>query len=148
MITRDNILEGADTEPLAKRGAGRLRHLMPSTIEQPWGVGTNVEGIVVRIDAPEGPLWKLVRVFDDPATWSEPGIRNVVPRKFRRDAVRTVPLPDEWELYDLTTDPAEEENLVRSGDHRDVLERLRELLRAERRRAVPSRNVAWPYASV
>jgi hypothetical protein len=39
----------------------------------PAHVGSNFEGLVVRVDdatGGEGHLWKLVRTFDDPATWT------------------------------------------------------------------------------
>ena len=148
MITRDNILEGADRTPLAQRSAGRLRQLSPVGIEQPTGVATNLEGIVVRLDPPRGDIWKLVRVFDDPATWSEPEVRNVVRRRFRSDEVRTTQLDDEWELYNLTADPAEEFNLASLAKYGDVLDQLRGELEATRSRMVPPRNSVWPYVSV
>lgn len=148
MITRDNILEGADTVPLAGRQADGIRRFLPNRIEQPSHVATNLEAVVVRLDGADGDVWKLIRVFDDAATWSEPGVRNVVPRRFRPDEVRTTPFRDQWELYNLSSDPAEQDNLAAVAVHRDVLDSLKATLETIRAHAVPDRNVAWPYASV
>jgi arylsulfatase A-like enzyme len=145
-VTRDNILEGADTDPLVKRAGGRLRKLMPTRIEQLSFVATNLEGIVVRLGSTAGDIWKVIRVFDDPNTWSEPGVRNVVPRFFNADEVRTVAFADQWELYNLTDDPAEERNLASDDSAQSVLAQLRQMLEDTRASAVPTRNSAWPYA--
>jgi hypothetical protein len=79
-------------------------------IRVPEDVGTNVEAIVVRLDDERRRWWKLVRTFDDPATWTEPFVRHLTAtgpdgRRFRVD-----PIADEWELYDLTDDPTEATN--------------------------------------
>ena len=35
---------------------------------------------------------------------------------------------DEWEFYDLSRDPGEEENLYRQNIHQDLIEKYKELL--------------------
>jgi hypothetical protein len=79
---------------------------MPLRIQIPAHVGSNFDGPVVRVaeaDGGEGHLWKLVRTFDDPATWTEPGVRHLAANGLGGEAYRTSPLDDQWELYDLTT---------------------------------------------
>jgi hypothetical protein len=91
-------------------------------------------------------MWKLVRTFDDPATWTEPGIRHLASSGPDGEHHRDHPLADEWELYDLTRDPIEAFNLwfSVSGERRS---RLIERLATERRTQVPIRNRPWPYAT-
>jgi putative intracellular protease/amidase len=111
-------------------------------------VGTNVEGVVARVeeaDGGAGHLWKLVRSFDDPATWTEPHVRHVAADGPGGVVYRHQPLPDEWELYDLDADPVEATNLVGDPDHAELLAHLRARLGAERARCVPERNEPWPY---
>ena len=73
-------------------------------------MGSNFEGVVVRVpdgDAAGGAdhLWKLVRTFDDPATWTEPGVRHLAADGPGGESYRTEPCADQWELYDLDADP-------------------------------------------
>ena len=108
IMTRDNMLEG-DTG--ASAVARQLRQTTnppaPIRIRVPAHVGSNFEGLVVRVD---DHLWKLVRTFDDPATWTEPGVRHLAANGLGGEAYRMSPLDDQWELYDLTDDPTEADN--------------------------------------
>ena len=70
----------------------------------------------------------------------------MIHKPFGRQDVRTVPLVDEWELYNLNDDPAEQQNLARSTEHREMLTQLKALLSQTRADMVPERKVAWPYA--
>ena len=116
MLTRDAMLEG-DT---GASGVARARGMTenppaPLRIQLPAHVGTNVEGLVttlVEADVTGGAdhRWKLVRTFDDPATWTEPHVRHLAATGPGGRAYRTEPLPDQWELYDLTDDPIEAVN--------------------------------------
>ncbi len=65
-----------------------------------------------RADGPGGAghRWKLVRSFDDPSTWTEPGVRHLAANGLGGEVYRTSPLDDQWELYDLTDDPDEAVN--------------------------------------
>ncbi|GAA4717585.1 sulfatase-like hydrolase/transferase [Nocardioides conyzicola] len=143
LITRDNMLEG-DTglSGLARRLGRRADPPAPLRIQVAAHVGANFEGVVTRVD---DHLWKLVRTFDDPATWTEPGRRHLAANGAAGPEYRTTPVPDQWELYDLTADPVE--SLNRAGDpaYAEVLDRLRLRLKEEQRRSVPERNVPWPY---
>lgn len=63
-------------------------------------------------------LWKFSRYFDNPQFWSEPGVQDVTlqpvegsPGEFTT-RVKTEPVPEEFELYNLTEDPLEAYNLA------------------------------------
>jgi len=64
------------------------------------------------------------------------------------DEYRSDPIPDQWELYDLDTDPIEAVNRWRDPTAASVFDQLRTALAAERVRAVPARNTPWPYAPI
>jgi hypothetical protein len=121
-------------------------------IHPPLQVGSSFEALVVRVAEVEarggaGHLWKIVRSFDDPATWSEPGVRQLVATTRAEATFREHALPDEWELYDLDADPIEARNCSREPAGAGVFEYLRRRLEGERARVVPSRNRPWPYAN-
>ena len=91
-------------------------------------------------------------VFDDPATWTEPGERHLATSGGPGpDQFRTEPLPDQWELYDLDNDPTESHNrwndVGSDSVMSDVFDRMCDALKHERTRAVPERNNPWPYAA-
>ena len=100
-------------------------------IKTPHEVSTNFEAVVAWYGAHR---WKLVRTFDDPTRWADPEVT----------AHRDAPLPDEWELYDLTSDPVERVNRWNNPSDSDAQSNLVALLAAERHRCVPARNSAWP----
>ena len=95
----------------------------------------------------DGHLWKLVRTFDDPATWTEPGVRHLAADGAGGPQYRTEPLDDQWELYDLNADPIEAANLAPDrSDPAAVFTHLRMVLKEQRAASVPERNEPWPYA--
>ena len=153
MMTRDNMLEGDSGASGVARRLGRTNPPpVPLRIQVPAHVAANFEAVVARVeeaDAPGGAghLWKLVRTFDDPATWTEPGVRHLASDGPTGPTYRSEPLEDQWELYDLHADPIEAEN--RWGDpalddlRRHLVARLKEV----RHQSVPERNHPWPYAS-
>lgn len=150
LMTCDNMLEGDTGASGVARRLGRTsKPPLPLRVNTPAHVASNFEGLVQRVD---GTLWKLVRVFDDPATWTEPGVRHLAASGGPGpDQYRTAPVPDQWELYDLDADPIETENRWHdiAADVRiaDAFERMCQAMKAERSRAVPERNHPWPYAS-
>ena len=149
--TRDNVLEGdSRASALARRIRRDEKVPLPLRIQVPAHVGSNFEGIVSHVpedDAPGGAghLWKLVRTFDDPDTWTEPGERHLAAEGLGGPVYRTEPLADEWELYDLDDDPIEARNRARWPEAAAVLAHLQERLVLERMAAVPQRNEPWPY---
>jgi hypothetical protein len=124
----------------------------PLRIRVPAHTASNFEGLVVRVDdatggGGAGHLWKLVRTFDDPSTWTEPGVRYLAANGLGGEAYRTSPLDDQWELYDLTVDPIEAINRWADPELHALRQHLRTRLKHARADAVPERNRPWPYAS-
>lgn len=152
LMTRDNVLEGDTGASAFARQLGRdVNPPAPLRIRVPAHVAANFEGLVVRVDESEagggrGHLWKLVRTFDDPATWTEPGVRHLATNGLGGEAYRTDPLDDQWELYDLTADPVEADNRWGDPDLHELRQHLRMQLKGQRASSVPERNAPWPYA--
>ena len=144
LMTRDNVLEGDTGASLTARQLGlEVNPPVPLRIRVPAHVATNFEGLVLRVD---GQLWKLVRTFDDPSTWTEPGVRQLASNGLGGEAYRTDPLDDQWELYDLTDDPVEADNRWTDPDLHDLRAHLRMQLKQARSSSVPERHRPWPYA--
>ncbi|MBB6672214.1 sulfatase-like hydrolase/transferase [Cohnella nanjingensis] len=64
-------------------------------------------------------LWKFSRYFDNSQFWTDPGVRDVTAHPAGGDHAdkcvtytKTQPVPDEYELYNLTDDPMETRNLT------------------------------------
>ena len=72
LMTRDNMLEG-DTglSGLARRLGRTAPPPAPLRIRVAAHVASGFEGVVA--EGRTADLWKLVRTYDDPATWTEPG---------------------------------------------------------------------------
>lgn len=153
LLTRDNMLEGdTGASGVARRLGRTVAPPTPLRIQVPAHVAANFEGVVVRVvetSATGGAdhLWKLVRTFDDPSTWTEPGTRHLAADGPGGETFRTVPLDDQWELYDLTDDPIESRNRWGDPELVDLRAHLRAVLKSERAESVPERNEPWPYAS-
>ncbi|OBK13331.1 sulfatase-like hydrolase/transferase [Mycobacterium asiaticum] len=151
LMTRDNVLEGDTGASALSRQLGREANPpAPLRIKLPAHVAANFEGLVVRVDETEGGaghLWKLVRTFDDPGTWTEPGVRHLAANGIGGEAYRSDPIDDQWELYDLTADPVEAENRWNDPDLHGLRQHLRMQLKQARASSVPERNRPWPYAT-
>lgn len=151
LMTRDNMLEGdSGASAIARRLNRTAKPPTPLRIQIPAHVGSNFEGLVVRVDDADAPggaghLWKLVRTFDDPATWTEPGVRHLAADGPGGVVYRTAPLGDQWELYDLTADAIEAANRWADPDLHDLRDHLRMQLKHHRAASVPERNEPWPY---
>lgn len=70
-------------------------------------------------------IWKYTRYFDNPQFWSSPGCEDVITKEGNSvsacndttcsvcvSSVKTEPVPDEIEMYNLTRDPIESQNLA------------------------------------
>ena len=169
LMTRDNMPEGDSGASGMARRMGRTPP--PLRIQVPAHVGANFESLVGRVagaggtagcgaggadggrdrdgtgDGDAGHLWKIVRTFDDPATWTEPGVRHLAADGPGGEVYRTEPLVDQWELYDLEADPIEAHNRWADPSAQAVFAELTRRLAAERARAVPERNQPWRYAT-
>ncbi|MEX0768829.1 MAG: sulfatase-like hydrolase/transferase [Microthrixaceae bacterium] len=151
LMTRDNVLEGDSSASGLARRLGLEEHARgPLAISVPAYVGANFEGIVAVVTqqdcaAADGHMWKLVRSFDDPTTWTTPGVRHLSASGPGGPRYRTEPLADQWELYNLNEDPNEEHNLWATAKTADIQEHLCVRLEHERSRCVPKRNRPWVY---
>ena len=100
LMTRDNMLEGDSGASGLARRFGRVEHPpAPLRIQVPAHVAANFEGLVARVNGTEatggsGHLWKLVRSFDDPTTWTEPAVRHLAANGPAGPEYRDAPLPD------------------------------------------------------
>ena len=109
----DHVTQGDVQVFIGARGKASLllvHHFEHDSVEGP----TSIEAVIQRVG---GRLWKLVRYWDNPELWTHPSMKNEeVLREghVRRGTlrVRTVPLPDELELYCLSDDPIESRNLA------------------------------------
>ena len=153
VMTRDNMPEGDTGASGVARGNGRTSDapgLLRINVAD--HVATNFEGIVGRVHDSEAPggaghLWKLVRTFDDPSTWTEPGRRQLASDGLGGPRYRTTVLADQWELYDLDADPVEMANRAEDATAADVFAHLQERLKEQRHHSIPERNQPWPYAT-
>jgi arylsulfatase A-like enzyme len=144
LMTRDNMLEGdSGASGLARKLKLTVNPPGPLRIRVPAHVASNFEGLVRQVD---GHLWKLVRSFDDPATWTEPGVRHLAANGVGGQAYRASPLDDQWELYDLTDDPIEAVNRWPDPSLDELRAYLRRQLKHVRTESIPERNQPWPYA--
>lgn len=92
-------------------------------------------------------LWKFSRYYDNVQFWSQPGVSDVafVPMKGGRNEeeicwvaqYKTQPVPDEFELYNITDDPLETCNLANPAyatpDSFEVLDWMMHLLEEQRK---------------
>ncbi|BBZ06334.1 hydrolase [Mycolicibacterium doricum] len=144
LMTRDNILEGdSGASGLGRKLKRTVNPPGPLRIRVPAHVASNFEGLVTQVD---GRLWKLVRSFDDPATWTEPGVRHLAANGLGGEVYRAGPLDDQWELYDLTDDPTEAVNRWGDPELHELRADLRQQLKHVRTESIPERNQPWPYA--
>jgi arylsulfatase A-like enzyme len=138
--TDDEISEGSVTPPSPFQRFAKKTHRY-SNILQPNHLETVVA--VVEVDG-DMHLVKLSRYHDNQQFWTVPGERDERVRRWRKTETVTEPVPDEYELYDLTLDPYEERNLAHpthaDAGSRTLQARMLDLLIAqlEEKRLVPS----------
>ena len=90
----------------------------------------HLETIITDLPSEQGlMLWKYSRYFDNPQFWSNPGKEDELMPEFGKRSQawagikaevcttvkKTQPVPEEYELYNLTADPLEEINLAAPG---------------------------------
>src|SRR5690606_17237226 len=115
----------------------------------------HVETVIAEID---GEVWKYARYFDHPRYWSSPGtpgdrgVQDIVVKPLRHERTRegtmrrlyqqdvtTTPRPDEVEMYNVSADPLELDNLAGKPKWKEREGQLRLLLveQSSKKRLVP-----------
>ena len=139
--TDDEISEGS-----AKPGSPLQRWARKARVYETVVQPNHVETVVARVDVDrEHHIVKLSRYFDNEQFWTVPNERD---ERLNRRKITTItePEPDEYELYDLTIDPLEVNNLAFPANadarSRELQNRMSALLveQLERKRLVPSRG--------
>ncbi len=138
-ITDDEISEGSAEGPSPFTKLARVTRRL-STVRQP----NHLETVIAELDVEGEPhLIKFSRYHDNQQFWTSPGEFD---ERLERSRTRRVsePEPDEFELYDLTTDPFEERNLAHpshsTARSRELEAAMLALLveELERKRLIPS----------
>lgn len=109
----------------------------------------HIESVIVEID---GEVWKYSRYFDNPQFWSDPPDEDIVtkvddafitddpnlqPGTYSvpaTDTVKFTPAPDEHEMYNVTQDPMELQNLIGVAGYAAMEAKLAALLDEQRKR--------------
>jgi choline-sulfatase len=144
-----------DDDPSRGLDQKNLLGIARNSIAQP----SHVETVIAEI---EGEIWKYSRYFDHPRYWSAPGtpgqdgVRDVVHRlkapesgeqtpvlRVYEEHIKTAPVASEYEMYNVSADPMELENLAGKAEWKDRENGLRILLVAQcgRKRLVPQSGV-------
>ena len=84
--------------------------------------------------------------FDDPSTWSHLVFVNCPPSSPPTIRHRNSTIPDQWEFYNLDSDPIELKNESKNPALGEVFNFLKNCLKEESANQVPERNNPWPYA--
>ncbi|WP_379203165.1 sulfatase-like hydrolase/transferase [Paenibacillus sp. GCM10012306] len=90
-------------------------------------------------------IWKFSRYFDNSQFWSQPGVQDVTVQPGEGGnpeqwvlSTKTEPVPDEYELYNLTEDPLEANNLAHptlaTQQTKEVQQIMMSLLEEQRKR--------------
>ncbi|MCA1055842.1 sulfatase-like hydrolase/transferase [Rossellomorea aquimaris] len=88
----------------------------------------HTEAIITRLSTGKhdtSEVWKLTRYFDNPQFWSNPDCEDVTTTQVSEKSTsadtecslcitktKKIPVPEQYELYNLTADPLEEKNLA------------------------------------
>lgn len=124
-MTDDDVLRGLDQTDFAGRSY--------TAVIQP----THIRTIITKI---KGKIYKFTRYFDDPNFWSDPNVKDVQTIKsdditlnengigVNITTVKTEPMPDQYELYNLTDDPFEHKNLINDNKNETIKNNLLGLL--------------------
>jgi arylsulfatase A-like enzyme len=140
-MTDDQIFRGA--QAVSFTGLAYPPVVQPASVETVVAyLATGTDGALER--------WKFNRYWDNPALWTQPGVQDVFTivegiqnQPGRKIATTTVKAPnptsgqvappaDQFELYNLTTDPTEQTNLAGNAQYALVQQRMQTLLNSQR----------------
>ena len=120
-----------DDEPTSGPNQMNFTGFTYNAVRQPC----HVETIVARVQTTQGiALWKYSRYFDNPQFWTDPCTSDeVFPEIGDADSAcqsvsRTTPVPDQFEMYNLTADPYETKNLAFPTNRTPASELVRAVL--------------------
>jgi choline-sulfatase len=145
----DPVYYMTDDDPTRGLHMTRRIGLGYTPVEQP----AHIETVIARLD--DGHVWKFSRYFDNPQYWSNPGLPGV--DSGAEDVLRVqvepdpppdvvpqpvsvvfgvwakgTPVPNEFEMYDLTADPAEIVNRFGAAEYASQQEKLVQILVEQR----------------
>ena len=99
---------------------------------------SHIEAVITTLEtgtANEREIWKFARYYDNPQFWSDPGVSDTVITRQGDSCMtetKTEPVPEQYELYNLTKDPLERINLAdpshATTESTVIQKRLRKLL--------------------
>lgn len=130
-MTEDNVFKGLNQTNLITGNPYQA-------VKQP----SSIEAVIVKLKTGqhhEKEIWKFARYFDNPQFWSNPNVSDITyvdNNGCIEEIVKTKPVPDQYELYNLTQDPLETNNLAAPGDHfintEDIQQILKDMLEEQR----------------
>lgn len=141
----------SDDDPCRGHSPKNFIGIPRDSVTQP----NHIETVITEID---GEIWKYSRYFDHPRYWSHPGtpgaedVRDVIlraktianeqdgtTRRIYEEQVKTQRVPTEYEMYNVSADPMELENLAGRATMVERETALRRLLdeQCSRKRLVP-----------
>ena len=132
-----------DDEPTRGPDQVAFNGSMYTSVIQPNHVETVIAQLPTGVSG-RTEQWKYSRYFDNPGFWSSPGTKDVVTHidgDVEREgphvatvSVKRNPVPDEIEVYNVSQDPTELDNLAGNPLHAAVVLRLAGLLAEQRQR--------------
>jgi len=84
------------------------------SVVEPNDIEAVITKLVTGIDKSD-EIWKFARYFDNPKFWSKPGTSDTVVTEQNGcyvSIIKTEPVSEQYELYNLTKDPLEKTNLA------------------------------------
>jgi choline-sulfatase len=148
-LREDAVYFMTDDQPFKGANAISALGLPYQPVDQPNCVETVVAYLPTG-DRGAMQRWKYSRYWDNPAFWTTPNVQDVqtfIPGPVNRPGTRVAqttvkvmnptgdqigPPADQFEMYNVTADPAEMDNLYGNSDYSDIQQLLATKLTAER----------------